>query len=370
MRTSGCPDLQSCHNIRSPAPGGRGVGVKRNLAFVKGAAKYVIGFGLLAFVVWRNWEPKGKSPGLRGLLEQTPDFGVAAAVGVMCAVAIGLQFLRWYILVRAVDLPFTKRNALRLGLVGYFYSQFLPGSIAGDFVKAYFIVKEQPSRKAVAVATVVVDRIFGLFGLLLLAAIFGGAAWLAGDERVATNGYLRKIVVFSAGAVALAGVGWVVMGSISERLANTITARLHRLPKVGKSLAEVWYAVRLYRLRPKAVALCILISAGSHTAMMLMLHLAVRVFPSLASDAASLVEHFVIGPIGFIAQVFFPAPGGVGGAEAIFGYLYTLIGRDETTGVVGRLTFRAVEWTFGMVGYLTFLRMKKELPTETQTNTA
>jgi uncharacterized membrane protein YbhN (UPF0104 family) len=338
--------------------------VKRNLGWVKGAAKYAIGFGLLAFVVWRNWEPKGKSPGLKGLVSQTPDAFAVAAVAGLCAVAIGLQFLRWYYLVRAVDLPFTKRNAFRLGLVGYFYSQFLPGSIAGDFVKAYFIAREQPHRKAAAVATVVVDRLFGLFGLLLLAALFGGGAWLAGDERVATNGYLRKIVAFSGGAVAAALAGWVVMGWISDHFANAVAAKLHRLPKVGKSLAEVWYAVRLYRHRPKAVALCVLISAGSHTCMVLMFHMAVRVFPSLAADAGSFVEHFVVGPIGFIAQVFFPAPGGVGGAEAIFGYLYTLIGRDETTGVVGRLAFRAVEWTFGLIGYLTFLRMKDELPAE------
>ena len=102
--------------------------------------------------------------------------------------------------------------------------------------------------------------------------------------------------------------------------------------------------------------------------MVLMFHMAVRVFPSLAADAGSFVEHFVVGPIGFIAQVFFPAPGGVGGAEAIFGYLYTLIGRDETTGVVGRLVFRLVEWTFGLIGYLMFLRMKKELPAEPSTD--
>ena len=331
-------------------------------AWIKGAAKYAIGFGLLAFVVYRNWEPKGKSPGLEGLLSQSPDWLALIGVAFLCACTYGFQFLRWYFLVRAIDLPFTKRNALRLGLIGNFYSQFLPGSIAGDFVKAYFIAKEQPARKAAAVATVVVDRLFGLFGLLLLAAVCGGAAWLSGDERITENSYLRKIIAFAAGSIVVALVGWIVLGLISEHAANKLAGRLHRLPKVGKSLAEVWYAVRLYRHRSKTVVMCILISAASHTCMMLMLHTATRAFPSLAADAGTLAEHFVIGPIGFIAQVFFPAPGGVGGAEAIFGYLYTLIGRDETTGVVGRLTIRAAEYTFGMIGYLVFLRMKKELP--------
>ena len=42
----------------------------------------------------------------------------------------------------------------------------------------------------------------------------------------------------------------------------------------------------------------------------------------------------------------------MGGAEAIFGYLYTLLERPESTGVVGRLTMRVVEWTFGFIGYM------------------
>ncbi|HEY3789047.1 MAG TPA: hypothetical protein VGL71_09340, partial [Urbifossiella sp.] len=67
-------------------------------------------------------------------------------------------------------------------------------------------------------------------------------------------------------------------------------------------------------------------------------------------------------PIGYIAQAFFPAPGGVGGAEVIFGYLYTLLGRPEQTGSFGRLTMRVVEWGIGLVGLYFFLRNRSELP--------
>src|SRR5262249_12058574 len=71
---------------------------------------------------------------------------------------------------------------------------------------------------------------------------------------------------------------------------------------------------------------------------------------------------FVIAPIGYIAQAFFPAPGGVGGGEAIFGYLYTLLGRPLDTGVIGRLTMRLVDWSFGFTGYMVYLWVKEELP--------
>ena len=49
-------------------------------------------------------------------------------------------------------------------------------------------------------------------------------------------------------------------------------------------------------------------TAAVHLGFVFMFHLAVRVFPAV--DPASLAEHFVIAPIGYIAQAFFPAPGG------------------------------------------------------------
>lgn len=329
-------------------------------AWIKGLAKYGIGFGLLAYILWQNWEPKGTSPGIKGLFDQTPDLPVFAAV-ILCGLAATfIQYTRWYVLVRALDLPFTLRNAFRLGLVGSFYNAFLPGSVGGDLVKAYFIAQGQPMRRAAAVSTVIADRLVGLFGLIWFSAVIGGAFWLDGDERIGGNEYLKSIIRVCAGLVVAAVVGWLVLGLLPQRRADRFAGRLARVPKLGHTLAEVWFAVWMYRQRPRTVLLVIALTAVCHVGMVLMFHLAVRVFPM--PDPGTLAEHFVIAPIGYIAQAFFPAPGGVGGAEAIFGYLYTLLGRPEATGVVGRLTMRVFEWGFGFVGYLVFLRMRAELP--------
>ena len=333
---------------------------KHAAATIKGALKYGIGFGLLAYILWKYWEPQGTSPGIKGLLEKTPDLPLFAALAA-CGVAVAfIQFVRWYFLVRALDLPFTLRNAFRLGLVGVFYNAFLPGSVGGDLLKAYFIARDSPGRRASAVATVIADRLVGLFGLIWFAAAVGGGFWLAGDERIAGNGYLRGIVRACAGIVAAVVVGWVVLGFLPQRRADRFARRLAAIPKVGHMLAEMWFAVWTYRQRPKVVYALVALTAVCHVLMLLEFHFAVSVFPTAAPGTLS--EHFVIGPIGFIAQAFFPAPGGVGGAEAIFGYLYTLLGRPETTGVIGRLTMRVFEWSFGFVGYLVYLWMRSELP--------
>jgi uncharacterized membrane protein YbhN (UPF0104 family) len=276
-----------------------------------------------------------------------------------------IQFYRWYLLVRALDLPFTFRNAVRLGLVGLFYNTFLPGSVGGDLVKAYFIAKDTPGRRASAVATVIADRLVGLFGLLLFGAVVGGGCWAAGNEKIAANPTLQTIVLVCVGLTLAAVVGYVGLGLLPEDRAKRFGDRLHGVRRVGPTLAELWYTVRAYRRRPGTVATVVAMSAVVHTGFVTMYHLATRVFPPAdLSLLGTLPEHFVIAPIGFIVQAIIPVPGGLGAGELTFGGLYRLIRgpEGEAVGLAGRLTLRLIEWTIGLIGYVAYLRMRTELP--------
>jgi uncharacterized membrane protein YbhN (UPF0104 family) len=341
--------------------------VKKHAAvWVKGLLKYGIGFGLLAYVVSKYWsgDPAAGTLGLTDLLARPMNVGPLALAAVLMATALGLQFARWYFLVRALDLPFTPRNALRLGLVGTFYNTFLPGAIGGDVLKAYFIAKEQPGRKAAAVSTVLIDRAMGLFGLILFVAILGSLMWAAGDEQLARNRDLQWIVKLMAAFAVAAVLGYLLLGFLPDRRVDRFARRLKAVPKLGRSLAEMWYAVWVYRQRPRTVLIGVGISAACHCCMVFSFHSASRGFTpdDPATDLATLSEHFVIAPIGFIIQALPLSPGGVGVGEAAFAGLYRLAGRNPTTGVASRLALRVVEWTIGLVGYVVFLRMRAELP--------
>jgi glycosyltransferase 2 family protein len=346
--------------------------LKRQADFIKGLLKYLVGIGVLAFVLWRNWADKPNPdpdlpplPGLGTLFNSRPDWGVLSLMMGIIIFMTFLQFYRWYLLVRALDLPFTIRDSIRLGLVGVFYNTALPGSVGGDLIKAYFIVKDQPARKPAAVATIVADRLVGLFGLLTYAAIVGGYSWFTGNDRIVGNAWLERIILVATIVVVSTSLGYALLGIFSAEAMSRFSARLHRVPKIGHALGDLWYAVAQYRQRPLKLLSAVGLTFFIQVLMILVFHLAVQVFPNPdASLYGTLPEHFVIAPIGYIAQVFFPAPGGVGGAEYIFGSLYKIIRgpNAEVIGVVGRLTMRLGEWSFGFVGYLAFLRMKKELP--------
>ena len=336
----------------------------------KGLLKYALGFGLLAFVIWRNWEGKPAGPdqpplpGLKDLLDRRPNLGPLAVAAACIAAAMAIQFYRWFLLVRALDLPFTVRGAFRLGLVGFFYNTFLPGSVGGDLVKGFFIAKGQPGRRAAAVATVVADRMFGLFGLILYVAAVGGAFWAAGNPQIEANPRIQGIIQGCAAAVAATLVGWAGLGFLPQRRADRFRDRLHGLRRVGPTLAELWYTVRQYRQRTATVLACLALSAVAHTCYVFIFHLAVQVFPpDNLADVATFAEHVAVAPIGYITEaVPLPIPGGVGVGETIFGTLYALLGKPFNVGFVGRLCMRMIQWSIGAIGYVAYLRMKDELP--------
>ena len=339
--------------------------------------KYGIGFALLVYVISRYWERKETvkidpetgletvlvTPGIGELLQGPIAFEWLAGAALLMVGAAALQIFRWYLLVRALDLPFSVRNAYRLSLVGIFYNTFIPGAVGGDLVKAYFIAHAHPERKSRAVASVIADRALGLFGLILFVAVLGSTAWGLADPRISRNPELQKIVKVTAAIAAASVAGFLLLGLLPPRRVDRFAGRLKAVPKLGHTLAEMWYAVWVYRQRLKVIALGVVLSAVSHFGLVFAFHCASRVFPPTnpATELASLSEHVVIAPIGFIAQAIPLTPGGVGVAEGVFAWLYKLSERPEARGATARLSLRLVEWLIALTGYIVFLRMRAEV---------
>src|SRR5947209_7700516 len=193
---------------------GKGLDVHKRLLIT--LLKLGLGVGLLAWVIYQNWHGKEGQVGLADALQRPIHYAPLLLATIICIASVLLTFVRWYILVRAQDLPFTPAAALRLGLVGYFFNTFLPGSVGGDLVKATYIARAQ-SRRTVAVATVILDRAVGLCGLFWLAAILGGAFWVSGElQALAKNDVaqttLETIVIGSIGIMTASLLFWVVLG--------------------------------------------------------------------------------------------------------------------------------------------------------------
>lgn len=74
---------------------------------------------------------------------------------------------RWWLFLRAQQIAVSLRLAIKLNFLGLFFSNFLPSSVGGDLVRAWY-VSRYSSRKMQAAMGVLVDRTMGLIATLLI----------------------------------------------------------------------------------------------------------------------------------------------------------------------------------------------------------
>ncbi|GEM_PF-871238 len=273
-----------------------------------------------------------------------------------------LTFVRWYILVRAVELPFRLIDAFRLGFIGLFFNNFMPGSVGGDVIKAAVLAREQ-DRRTVAVATVLMDRAIALWALIWFVALLGAGFWMSGLLIGRGAEPCRKIVTIAWTIVGVSVLVWIALGLLPDWRAQRFAGRLEHLPKVGAAVAELWRAIWMYRCRPRAVGLVLLLSWVGHVGFVFFFYSAVLTLwqPDSGEQIPSLAQHFLIVPIGLVIQAAPFFPGGAGIGELGFGLLYQWLGCSEASGVLGSLVYRVLTWTLGLLGGLMYLRMRAAL---------
>lgn len=289
------------------------------------------------------------------LRDQPKNWGLLALAWPLVMAAVLLTFLRWMLLVRAVGLRFSLRDALRLGFLGYLFNFVSLGSVGGDLFKAVFIAREQPRRRAEAAATVVLDRLVGLYGLLVVAA----AASLWAGLYAEPEPRVRVIALVAIWAAALGAVGigaLMVPGVLGERTA----AGLARLPGVGATARKLLLALRLYRARFPVVLAAIGMSLGVHSLFALAFYVMSRALPGAAP---SLADHFVAVPLSLLAAAL-PLPmAGLGAFEGALDFLYYYLGAAGGThlgqGLIVAICYRAMTVLVALVGLVYYLASRR-----------
>lgn len=79
--------------------------------------------------------------------------------------------LRWWILLRTQSIYISYWAAVRLHFLGLFYNNFMPSSVGGDFIRAWYVTKHT-DKKFEAALSVFVDRAIGLLSTIVIAVFF------------------------------------------------------------------------------------------------------------------------------------------------------------------------------------------------------
>ena len=278
----------------------------------------------------------------------TLSVGFALVMTAVCA-----SFVRWYLLVRALDLPFTLANAFRLSFVAYLLNFVGVGSVGGDLFKAFFIAREQPGRRAEAVATVVIDRMIGLVALLLVAStaiLISGVADAAPVVQAICN------LTLLATVIALATVALILIPRFSHgRLVRSLTS----IPKVGPIVGRLLIAVGIYRRKLGVLAVALVLSLCIHILMAVSLYL---VAVSIFDQHPTLAEHFIIVPLACVAGALPLTPAGLGTFEAAMSELYRLLPAESGgDGFIVALGYRLITIVIAVIGVVYYWASRTEM---------
>ena len=106
-------------------------------------------------------------PGMIATLKETSLVLFCLGMAIYFAGMIIASF-RLRILLSLQGVHMTTMDGLRVNLLGCFFSTFLPTSIGGDIVKAFYIAKES-KRTMQSYTSVFIDRFLGMFTIFLIA---------------------------------------------------------------------------------------------------------------------------------------------------------------------------------------------------------
>jgi len=145
--------------------------------------------------------------------------------------AFFLCALRFRLLLAALQLPGTLRQAFSWTMIGCFFDLAMPLSNGGDLVKAYYVAQHAGrGKRSVAVLSVVLDRVVGLLALFVFAWLVCLVAGRQVDDNPDLLRLSRILLVVCAGSVILF---FVLVSPMLER--SALRKRLmHALPYHAK----------------------------------------------------------------------------------------------------------------------------------------
>ena len=249
------------------------------------------------------WIFRKDLPGIATVLKNvSPYYFLASILFNISAVVVVSERLRMILAVQ--KLKISLGESVYLTFIGNFFNNFLPTSIGGDLVKAYYATKKS-ERKLESFSAVFFDRFFGFLSIGLLA--FLGLVLM--NRRIKDPQILWGCLIFSAVVLA----AFVLF--LNKSMTKAIFSRLLHLPAFQKDskLRKLYNALNAYKEHKSIVTKLILISLAAQVLSVVLLYCIIR---GISQDV-SFLNLLLIMPLVSVASMI-PSINGLGVREGAF----------------------------------------------------
>jgi glycosyltransferase 2 family protein len=262
---------------------------------------------------------------------------LAAGLGLLLT-QFPLAGWRWHLVLRAcgaVASPWLLQN---LVWVGQFANQIMPTFLVGDAMRGWYLSRVGISRHA-AFVSLLLDRIAGMVGLLLLILIMGPAifARIRGDMAWA-------IVGIAAIGSTTALLGLLVCQLLVQR------QMLSRWRRIGALATDAWQIVA----KPSRFALITLLAVGTNIVASMAGYFVAQAFGILLTvpDALALI------PVGILSMLLPISIAGWGVREGVLVVLLGQVGVPSAQALVLSVAYGVASAVSALPGGLIWLRVR------------
>ncbi len=272
------------------------------------------------------------------------------------AAALALYFLmilvsawRWKQLLDAQAVPARFTHLVSSYLVATFFNNFLPSNIGGDVIRIRDTAPAAGS-KTRAATIVLFDRVVGLIGLILVAALGATIATEIGDQEPFDPMWLW--IGLAAGTLAVT-VTLMKPGLIGKLLTPL---RVFHKAWVDERINQLLESLEKFAARPSALVRCL---SGS-IAVQIILVLFYAAIARAMGAAVPAVHLAVLIPMSFVVQMLPISMNGFGVREAIFGLYFTRLGLPRESGIALSFLGAALIMLFSVSGAVLMLARKSQ----------
>lgn len=314
--------------------------------------KIVLAIAILTYLVFQARE------GVARLAERSLSWPFLAAAFAFSITTVTLSFVRWHILVRALNINVRLVDSLRLGALGFALNFVSPGSIGGDFFKAVFLAHGHPGQRPEAVATVLADRILGLLTQLAMASCGILATGLLHTGSPTIHLLCSTILI----AAAVGWTGFLITMVVSGFSGGQIAERANAIPIVGKTASRLLGAIQAYRRQVPKLLAAFGVSSLVALCLVTAFYLVAR---GLQIEAPPWSQHVVIVPVAGLVGAIPLTPSGLGTTEFAIEELYKAMPNGASVhkgdGTLVGLGRRVTDIVVALAGLAFYLSHRREV---------
>jgi uncharacterized protein (TIRG00374 family) len=282
----------------------------------------LVSAGVLGYLIWQI--NLGETIDLIG---SSNGWYLLASYVIFLVTTVGMAW-RWKALLASKGIHEPLSWLTKIYFVGYAAGQVLPTSIGGDTVRIAAHARRRPEAKAEVAGAVLMERVLGSAGTLVLVAI--GLVLAIGRYNNIQEVFILEIALSVALVLAL--------GLMFSRRTNTWLQARGGTRSLARGFRSLWDALHGYRAQPRAL----LVVLGATVIFQFVRILSIWLCGEAVGIDVSPLVYIIMGPLLFLVMLIPFTINGLGVREAFFIAFLGRFGVDADAAFATGFLFYAV----------------------------